>query len=117
MSGGAVLNRSRVAGSSLVGQTQNREQHHADVRLDFLRFTKATPAPTTGLRLACRSVARKPQEVLYSSGSVVMTRKKARKNGHFFSPVKKEVKNRRAPRANAPGAGAGSPPACRGQMG
>src|SRR5262249_60393643 len=48
MSGGAVLNRSRVAGSALAGQTQNREQHHADVRCDLSRFTKATPCPNAG---------------------------------------------------------------------
>jgi hypothetical protein len=45
MSGGAVLNRSRVAGSALTGQTQSRERHHADVRFDLSRFAKAPPCP------------------------------------------------------------------------
>src|SRR5215831_13765453 len=55
MSGAAVLDRSRVTGSALTGQTQSRERHHADVRFDFSRFTKASPAQTTALRPARRS--------------------------------------------------------------
>ena len=69
--GGAVLNGSRVAGSTLIGQTQNREPHHADVRFDVSRFTKATRSPATAPRAARRIAGRERAEVLYSSGSVV----------------------------------------------
>src|SRR5262245_47448871 len=40
MSDAAVLEGSRVAGWALTGQTQNREPHLADVRLDVSRLTK-----------------------------------------------------------------------------
>jgi hypothetical protein len=36
MNGGAVLDRSRVAASALVGQTQSRERNHARVSFRFL---------------------------------------------------------------------------------
>jgi hypothetical protein len=35
MNGGAVLDRSRVAGSTLTGQTQSRERNHARVSFRF----------------------------------------------------------------------------------
>jgi len=41
MSGEAVLNASRVAASSLAGQTQSRERHHADVRLELFSTSQS----------------------------------------------------------------------------
>src|SRR5262249_728642 len=83
--------RSRVVGSTFTGQTQNREPYHADVRLDVSRPTKH-PLPDDGARPARRSAGRERAEVLYSSGSVVTTRKLARKNLALAAPSAIDVK-------------------------
>jgi len=77
MSGEAVLNTRRVAGSSLAGQTQSRERHHADVRLELFSTSQSHCIKRSfcferrGRQSASAGDVGRIEEVLYSSGSVV----------------------------------------------